>query len=91
MICSSRAQLPQAYNKNGELRQNRWVSLLVLVRFSEIVLSSSSLSSCSSPRHKRVRRKMPRRKGEIEMVPYLYRAPTVDQLVRMVAVVAGSR
>lgn len=27
MICSSRAQLPQAYNKNGELRQNRWVSL----------------------------------------------------------------
>lgn len=27
MICSSRANLPQVQNKNGEIRQNRWVSV----------------------------------------------------------------
>lgn len=45
MICSSRAQLPQAYNKNGELRQNRWVSLAYLMSLSEgICFPWSSLS-----------------------------------------------
>ena len=26
-VCSARANLPPAYNKDGDLRQNKWVSL----------------------------------------------------------------
>ena len=28
MICSARANLPQVYTKGGEIKQNRWVSVL---------------------------------------------------------------
>lgn len=27
-VCSARANLPPAYNKDGDLRQNKWVGLL---------------------------------------------------------------
>lgn len=52
MICSSRASLPQVRAKNGEIRQNRWVSFStcfvivacegktsVVMSFSHIVIS----------------------------------------------------
>lgn len=30
-VCSARANLPPAYNKDGGLRQNKWVSLVFLL------------------------------------------------------------
>lgn len=30
-VCSARANLPPAYNKDGGLRQNKWVSLIFLL------------------------------------------------------------
>ncbi|KAF2716839.1 hypothetical protein K431DRAFT_335200 [Polychaeton citri CBS 116435] len=29
MICSSRASLPQVYNKNGDIKQNRWFNIVL--------------------------------------------------------------
>jgi hypothetical protein len=34
MICSARASLPPVYNRDGDVKQNRWVSSFCVLFFS---------------------------------------------------------
>jgi len=46
MICSARASLPQAYTRNGDIKENRWVSFLLPFRLHNTLGAFRNLISC---------------------------------------------